>query len=75
MLGVLAALFLTAGLLPWLTGGTGTARLLAAPLAVIGAAAAYALVRSNRPQPVPVRAAGCGSCQCGTNAGCATAAE
>jgi hypothetical protein len=79
-LGVLAAVLVVAGLLPWVTAGPTAARLLALPLLVagLGVTLVAARVRSLAPQlrpsadPVERRCAGC---VCGTGGGCAALAR
>src|SRR6266511_4442261 len=83
MLGALAALLVLAGVLPWLTGGSGAARGFATPLLLVGLFAWYAALRAVRAEPAaPPRpatgrdagpAGGCGGCRCGAG-GCQGAA-
>lgn len=75
LLGVLAATLLLAGLLPWVTGGESTIRMLALPmllagLLVAGAAVRVAVFRRPAPSAPPVER-GCDGCVCG-GGGCAT---
>ena len=67
----LAAMLLLAGLLPWVTGGETTVRMLALPLLLAGLLAAGAAVRiavARRPAPLVERT--CDGCTCGAG-GCA----
>ncbi|MFL6131127.1 MAG: hypothetical protein ACJ73E_18960 [Mycobacteriales bacterium] len=73
LVGTLAAALLLAGLLPWVTGGETTIRMLALPmllagLLVTGAATRIAVVR--RPAPVSPVERRCDGCTCGAG-GCA----
>jgi hypothetical protein len=73
LLGGLAGTLVLAGLLPWLTGGETTIRMLALPLLlagllVTGAAIRIAVVR--RPAPVTPVERSCDGCSCGAG-GCA----
>jgi hypothetical protein len=73
LLGGLAGALMLAGLLPWLTGGDTTIRLLALPmllagLLVTGATIRVAVVR--RPTPAPLVERSCDGCSCGAG-GCA----
>jgi hypothetical protein len=77
LLGVLAAALLVAGLLPWVTGGELTIRLLALPMFLAGLMVAGAALRVRAlgkvvPSAPPVER-GCEGCVCGTSAGCDTA--
>jgi hypothetical protein len=86
MLSGLALLLVTAGVLPWVAGGSAAARGFGAPLLLVGLFAAYAVVRASRPAaPTPAAtqaatpaatqagaAGGCGGCQCGAG-GCGAA--
>jgi hypothetical protein len=70
----LAGALLLAGLLPWMTGGETTIRMLALPLLlagllVTGAAVRVAVVR--RPTPVTPVERTCDGCVCGASGGCA----
>ncbi|HSV66291.1 MAG TPA: hypothetical protein VLJ59_10360 [Mycobacteriales bacterium] len=74
LLGLLAVLFVTAGLLPWLTGGSGWARGLASPMVAVGLLAGYAVIRAPHAGPAAPRAgvrrtsgrpARCEGCACG----------
>jgi hypothetical protein len=77
-LGILAALLLLAGALPWATAGPLPTRLIAAPLLLAGVLMAIATVGLRR-TPVTRRntagtpPAACGACSCGgqTESGCA----
>jgi len=51
MLGALAALLVLAGVLPWLTGGSGAARGFATPLLLVGRFAGHAALRAVRAEP------------------------
>jgi hypothetical protein len=55
-LGLLATTLLVAGALPWVTGGTLTVRLIAAPLLLLGALAALTAARLPT-GPLPSRPA------------------
>jgi hypothetical protein len=78
LVGGLAAALLLAGLLPWVTGGESTVRMLALPmllagLLVTGAAVRIAVVR--RPAPsAPLVERACDGCVCGLDGGCDTKA-
>ncbi|HEY9473802.1 MAG TPA: hypothetical protein VIS06_08115, partial [Mycobacteriales bacterium] len=73
--GVLAALLLVAGTLPWFGGGSLAVRLIGLPLLVAGlliggvvGLVAYRLRQASglaRPAPASVGSAGCGGCACG----------
>jgi hypothetical protein len=75
-LGVLAAVLLLAGLLPWVTAGPLPARLVALPLLLAGALVAVLTARVGtmvpqlRPSAPPVERR-CDGCVCGTAGGCA----
>ena len=74
LVGGLAAALLLAGLLPWVTGGDSTVRMLALPmllagLLVAGAAVRVATVRRPAPSAPPVERT-CDGCSCGAG-GCA----
>lgn len=84
-LGLLAAVMLVAGGLPWVTAGPLAARLIAVPLLLAGLLAAWVVIRVRALPAGPVRTprpagtagtgtggqpAGCGGCACG-GAGCA----
>jgi hypothetical protein len=76
LLGGLAAAMLLAGLLPWVTGGDTTIRLLALPLLLAGlmvAGAAMRVVVVRRPAPVTPVERGCAGCTCGAGS-CAAGA-
>jgi hypothetical protein len=73
LLGGLAGALVLAGLLPWLTGGDTTIRMLALPmllagLLVTGATIRVAVVR--RPPPATLVERTCEGCSCGAG-GCA----
>jgi hypothetical protein len=82
-LGALAAVLLVAGVLPWVTGGSTGARLVALPLLVagIGVTAVVLRVRSVLAQraavaaayPAPLVERGCDGCACGAG-GCGSVA-
>ncbi|CAA9276021.1 MAG: hypothetical protein AVDCRST_MAG41-3236 [uncultured Corynebacteriales bacterium] len=79
ILGALAAALLVAGLLPWLTGGETTIRMLALPMFLAGLLVSGVALRVHAAgrQAPPARAAGlgCDGCMCGQQpAGCATPA-
>ena len=56
LLGGLAALLVSAGVLPWLAGGSGAARGFATPLLLVGLFAGYAVLRAALAGP-PTKAA------------------
>jgi hypothetical protein len=69
-----------AGLLPWVAGGSGTARAFGTPLLLMGLFAGYAVLRAGRSGPAaragqpagsgaPAGVSGCGGCVCGAG-GC-----
>ena len=75
LLGGLAAMLLLAGLLPWVTGGETTVRMLALPLLLAGlltagAAVRIAVVRRPAGLPAPPVERTCDGCTCGAG-GCA----
>jgi hypothetical protein len=79
-LGVLAAVLLVAGLLPWVTGGSLGVRLVALPLllAGVGVATVAVRVRAVMPRadpayPAPLVERSCDGCACGAG-GCGSAA-
>jgi hypothetical protein len=77
-LGALTALFLLAGMLPWLTAGPLPTRLIALPLLLAGALMAVATARL-RTSPLPhrrtaaARPATCAACSCSTAGVCEAA--
>jgi len=78
LLGALAAALLVAGLLPWVTGGDLTIRLMALPmflagLLVTGVALRVHAAGKRVPSAPPVER-GCDGCACGQTAGCDTKA-
>ena len=75
-LGVLAAVLLLAGLLPWVTAGPLSARLVALPLLLAGALLVVLTARVGTMVPQLRRSAPpverrCDGCVCGTTGGCA----
>jgi hypothetical protein len=76
MLGALAGALLLAGVLPWVTGGETTIRLLALPLLLAGLMVLGATLRvraagrAPAPSAAPVER-GCDGCACGISGGCA----
>ncbi|HEX6755046.1 MAG TPA: hypothetical protein VF109_03775 [Mycobacteriales bacterium] len=83
-LGALAGVLLLAGLLPWVTGGTLAARLVALPLLLAGVGIGAVAVRlrsvlmaadpADAAYPAPLVERGCDGCACGAG-GCGSAAE
>lgn len=76
LLGALAAALLLAGLLPWVTGGELTIRLLALPMLLAGLMVTGAALRvsaAGKKAPEPPARLGCDGCVCGQNSGCETA--
>lgn len=77
LLVALAGALVLAGLLPWVTDGETTVRLLALPLLLAGLLVTGAALRvraAGRRQPsAPPVERGCDGCACGVSAGCAVA--
>lgn len=74
-LGLLAAVLLVAGLLPWLTAGPLGVRLVALPMLLAGLGVAAVALRVRRvvpAAPAPLVERGCDGCACG-GGGCGTA--
>ena len=76
LLGILAAALLLAGLLPWVTWGELTIRLLALPMLLAGVLVAGAALRVRAvgrqvPSAPPVER-GCAGCACGLADTCET---
>lgn len=77
--GLLAALLIVAGALPWLGGAPLAVRLVSSPLLAAGVLVGYLATRMRqvrlpvpaRPSRQPRRTAGCQGCACGAG-GCAT---
>lgn len=78
LLGVLAAALLLAGLLPWVTWGELTIRLLALPLLLAGLVVAGSALRvraaGRRTPSAPPVERGCEGCACGIADSCDTKA-
>lgn len=73
LIGTLAAALLLAGVLPWVTGGETTIRMLALPMLLAGFVVAGAAVRIavvRRPTAVTPVERPCDGCTCG-GGGCA----
>ena len=73
LLGGLAGSLVLAGLLPWVTGGETTIRMLALPLLLAGVLTTGAAIRVavvRRPTPVTPVERTCDGCSCGAG-GCA----
>lgn len=77
--GLMAALLVVAGVLPWVSGGPLSVRLLALPLLAAGVflgAAAFRLHRTLPPMPdaasADTRPAACAGCACGASGGSAS---
>lgn len=75
-LGALAGVLLLAGVLPWVTGGELTIKLLALPLLLAGLMVLGATLRvhaaGRAPGPsAPPLERGCDGCVCGISGGCA----
>ena len=76
MLGALAGVLLLAGVLPWVTGGEWTIRLLALPLLLAGLLVLGATLRVHAARKAPAPSApplerGCDGCACGVSSSCA----